>query len=202
MLLLKRWSMRFYLGFILILALATGGSAITAAFADTPVAQVAVNGAANVTEQGPANVSATAVTLNGNDLHATYTLSIAVNDNTGTGNGWSLTITSTQFDTAGAACQTGGHTLNTGASMITSVVPAVNGSGTYTNPSNSISNTSLGIPAGCPSPGPTAVKFFNAAVGSGMGQFTITPTVSIAIPANSYAGTYSSTVTLAIATGP
>lgn len=195
--LLKNRSIRFYLVLFLVLMTALGGSAL-AAFADSPSTSVAVNGAANVTETGPASVSATAVTLNGTDQHATYTIGIAVNDDTGTGNGWNLTITSTQFSTGGSCGA--GHTLSTGASTITSAVSAPNGTGTYTNPNNSISNTSLGVPAGCPAP--TAVKLFNAALNSGMGHFTITPTINITIPANAYAGTYSSTVTLAIVSGP
>jgi hypothetical protein len=46
------------------------------------------------------------------------------------------------------------------------------------------------------------VKFFNAAATTGMGKFTITPTVSIALPATTYAGTYTSTLTLAVVSGP
>ena len=36
-----------------------------------------------------------------------------------------------------------------------------------------------------------------------MGGFTVTPTVQVAIPANTYAGTYTSTVrTVAVVSGP
>ena len=49
--LLKHRSMRFYLGFILILALAIGGSAV-AAFGDSGGATVTVNGVAGVSERG------------------------------------------------------------------------------------------------------------------------------------------------------
>ena len=58
----------------------------------------------------------------------------------------------------------------------------------------------LGVPAGASAP--TAVKFFNAAADSGMGDFTVTPTVRVTILANAYAGTYTSTVTLAVVSGP
>jgi hypothetical protein len=195
--LLKNRSIRFYLVFFMILAMTIGGSAL-AAFADSPSTQVAVNGAANVTEQGPASVSATPVTLNGTDQTATYTLQIAVNDDTGTGNGWKLTITSTQFSTGN--CTTTGHNLATTASSISSVAIASNGTGTYTSPTNGVSGYPLTVPAACTAP--TAIKFFSATANTGMGHFNITPTVSIAIPANAFAGTYSSTVTLAIASGP
>src|SRR5207244_11340222 len=47
-----------------------------------------------------------------------------------------------------------------------------------------------------------ASKFFNAAVNTGLGKINVTPTISVAIPGNAYAGTYTSTVTLAATTGP
>jgi hypothetical protein len=46
------------------------------------------------------------------------------------------------------------------------------------------------------------VKFFIAAAETGMGKFTVTPTVGVSLPANTYAGTYTSTVTLASVSGP
>ncbi len=48
----------------------------------------------------------------------------------------------------------------------------------------------------------TAAKFFNAAANTGLGKVDVTPTVQVVIPGNAYAGTYTSTVTLAAATGP
>ena len=58
----------------------------------------------------------------------------------------------------------------------------------------------LSVPAA--SSPPTAVKLFNAAANTGMGSFNLTPTIQVAIPANTYAGTYQSTVTVAIVSGP
>ena len=48
----------------------------------------------------------------------------------------------------------------------------------------------------------TAAKFYNAAVSTGLGKFDVTPSIDVSIPGNAYAGTYTSTVTLAAATGP
>ena len=48
----------------------------------------------------------------------------------------------------------------------------------------------------------TAAKFFNAALNTGLGKVDVTPTIDVAIPGNTYAGTYTSTVTLAATTGP
>jgi hypothetical protein len=49
---------------------------------------------------------------------------------------------------------------------------------------------------------PAAVKFFGTASGTGIGTYTVTPTISVAIPATANPGAYLSTVTLAIASGP
>ena len=46
------------------------------------------------------------------------------------------------------------------------------------------------------------MKFFNAAANTGLGKFDVTPSIDVSIPGNAYAGTYTSTVTLAAATGP
>jgi hypothetical protein len=133
-------------------------------------------------------------TLDGTDKTPSYTLPMTVNDFTGSGAGWNVTITSTTF-TSGAPV----HTLSTTASNATGVTSNCTGGGTCTNPTNSITYP-LGVPAG--SSAPTAVKLFNAAANSGMGGFTVTPTISVAIPANTYAGTYTSTVTVAVVSGP
>jgi hypothetical protein len=171
--------------------MAIGGSAI-AALADSPTATVAVTGG-NFSETSSGNVSAAPVTLDGTDQTTTYALGLTVLDARGSGAGWNLTITSTLFDDGA------GHQLASNASSI-NAAPTVACIGTHcTLPSNSITY-SVGVPAG--SPAPAAVKFFNAASGSGLGKFTITPTVTISIPANTIAATYTSTVSVAIVSSP
>jgi hypothetical protein len=46
------------------------------------------------------------------------------------------------------------------------------------------------------------VKLFNSAANTGMGRFTLTPTIAVSIPGNAYAGSYTSTVTVAAVSGP
>jgi hypothetical protein len=133
-------------------------------------------------------------TLDGTDQTPTYTLPMTINDATGSGAGWNVTITSTTFTTGGGTP----HLLSTSASTATAVSSAC-ASGTCTNPTNAIGYP-LGVPAAATAP--TAVKLFNAAANTGMGKFTITPTVGVSIPANTYAGTYTSTVTVAVVSGP
>jgi hypothetical protein len=84
------------------------------------------------------------------------------------------------------------------ALTITGVTSGCDG-GDCTNPTNSI-GISLYVPADAVAP--AAGKFFNAAIDTGMGDFTVTPTFQLAIPADTYAGAYSSTVTITIASAP
>jgi hypothetical protein len=192
--LLKHRSTRFYLVFFVTLVMAIGGSVV--AFADSGTgATVAVTGG-SLSQSGPTSVSATPVTLTGDDQTTTYSLGLTVNDPRGNGAGWNLTITSTTF-TAGT------NTLSDTASTInaTPTVACTGSGGHCTNPTNSVTYPPLGVPAASPT-APTAVKFFQAATNTGMGKFTITPTVTVAIPANAFAGTYTSTVSVAIVSGP
>ena len=190
---LKKRSIRFYLGFVLILAMAIGGSAI-AAFADSGTATVAVN-AGSLTMTGVTNVSAAPVTLTGDDQTTTYSMALTVDDARGSGAGWNLSITSTAFTTGSQSLSNTASSINAGPAVVCSGV-----GGHCTNPDDTLITYPLGVPAGASAP--TAVKFFDAKLNTGLGKFTITPTVTISIPGNTYAGTYSSTVTIALNVGP
>ncbi|HET6571947.1 MAG TPA: WxL domain-containing protein [Solirubrobacterales bacterium] len=133
-------------------------------------------------------------TLNGTDQTPTYTLPLTIEDMRGTGAGWNATVTSTQFTTGGETP----HTLSTSASSITGVSNACVEGGSCTDPTNAISYP-LTVPAGAEA---AAVKFFNAAEETGLGVFSNTPTVAVSIPADTYAGSYTSTITLASVSGP
>jgi hypothetical protein len=135
------------------------------------------------------------VTLDGTDKTGSYTVPTTVTDATGSGAGWNLTITSTQFTTGGGTPKT----LSTTASSLTGVTSSCVGGSTCTNPTNGVGYP-VAVPAG--STPPTAVKYFNAALNTGQGQFTNTPSISVSVPANTYVGTYSSTLTLAAVSGP
>ncbi len=134
------------------------------------------------------------LTLNGTDQTTSYTLPAQAIDPRGTGAGWNLTVTSTQFSDGS------GHTFPTTASSITAATNACGASSTCTQATNSVSYASLTVPAGPTAP--AAVKFFNAATNTGMGKIDVSATVSVAVPANVFAGTYTSTVTVSIVSGP
>ena len=132
--------------------------------------------------------------LDAGDQTQTFTVPMTAQDTRGTGAGWNLTITSTQYTTGGGSPST----LATNASSLTAVTATCT-SGTCVNPTNSITYP-VAVPAAATAP--TAVKFFNAGAASGLGKFTVTPTIGVFVPQSSMAGTYTSTITLAILSGP
>jgi hypothetical protein len=136
------------------------------------------------------------LTLNGDDQTATYTLPVQVVDARGlaTGGGWNLTVTSTQFSDGS------GHTFPAAASTITGATSGCATGSTCTTGTSTVSNSNLALPAGATPP--TAVKFLNAANATGLGRINVNATVSVAVPANTIASTYSSTITVAIVAGP
>lgn len=175
-----------------------GGSphAFAMSFSATPVATSSTDASTYVT---PGTMSMqltpvtqpTSVTLNGTNQTETFSLPIVVDDDTGSGAGWDLTISLTTFTNSG-------HTLATDVAQIGSQPSDSCNGGTCTNPTVS----SISYPLVLTADGSTTSKFFNATANTGMGNFTITPTFTVTIPANAYAGTYSSTFTVSITSGP
>jgi hypothetical protein len=163
-----------------------------AAVAGTVTATATVSGAGSLALSNGSTASITD-TLDGTDQSVGYTLPLTLTDARGTGAGWNLTVTSTTFSDGS------GHTLATSASSIASVAMVCVAGGTCTNPTNAITYP-VTMPAAASAP--AAIKLFNSAATTGLGRFTITPTINVAIPGNSYAGTYSSTITVAAVSGP
>jgi putative surface cell wall-binding protein len=144
------------------------------AFGSTLTTTATVTGTAGVSMNVPATASFSD-TLDG------------VVDARGTGGGWNLQISATNFSDGA------GHTLLPGT--VTAASQACHSGSSCTAATNSGITLPLTITG-------TAAKFFNAAANTGLGKIDVTPTVQVAIPGNAYAGTYTSTVTLAAATGP
>ena len=161
------------------------------ALAGTVTATATVTGAGSLSLSHGATASISS-TLDGTDQTVNYTLPLTMNDLRGTGAGWNLTMTSTTFNN-------GTQSLATTASSIAAVTSACVGGGTCTNATNAITYP-LTVPAAASAP--AAVKVFNAAANTGMGRFTVTPSINVSIPGNSFAGSYTSTLTIAAVTGP
>jgi hypothetical protein len=125
-------------------------------------------------------VTAPGVVLNGVDQTQTFTLSIAVADpNPGSGNGWNVSLAAT-------APTSGANVLP--ALVVTTVTGSACSGGSCVNAANSVT-WPVTLTAG-------GVKIYNAAVGTGTKNTTVTPTVTITYPANALPLTYASTVTV------
>ena len=170
------------IGAIAALALVTA----TAAVAGTLTATATVSGTAGISLTVPSTPSVSA-TLDGSDQTASYSPVLGVVDARGSGAGWNLQISATNFSDGA------GHTLAPGS--VTAAAQACHAGSSCTAATNSGITLPLTITG-------TAAKFFNAAANTGLGKVDVTPTIQVAIPGNTFAGTYTSTVTLAAATGP
>jgi hypothetical protein len=158
----------------------------------TATATVTPGNGGNLSLSLPSNPSI-ASTLDGTDQSASYSLALGLNDVRGSGAGWNLTVTSTSFSDGA------GHTLAANSSSLTGATSACLAGGSCTAPTNAVSYP-LTVPAAATAP--AAVKLFDSAANTGMGRFTVTPSVSVAVPGNAYAGAYTSTVTIAAVSGP
>jgi hypothetical protein len=169
------------LGALALLALTVTAAAI----ASNLTATATLTGTAGVSLSLPGNPSVSD-TLDGTDQTVNYAPVLGVIDARGSGVGWNMTITATTFSDGA------GHSLAPGT--VTGTAQACHAGSSCTAATNAI-----GYPL---TVNGSAAKFFNAAVNTGLGKVDVTPTVAVLIPGNSFAGTYTSTVTLAVVTGP
>lgn len=167
-----------------------------------PVAADAATAAASETVTGGPlafiNGSPTAVTfppvaLNGTDQTSSQTQTLDISDARGTGAGWNVTATSTAFNN-GAESLPNGSTTITGAPAVACDVGI-----SCVTPTNSITYPYT-LPAAAVAP--AATKMYNAATSTGTGAMTVTPTWRLLVPATAAVGTYTSTWTLSLVSGP
>jgi len=140
----------------------------------------------------PATAAFGSLTLNGANQSVTTNLSFTPNDSTGSGSGWNLTGTSTTFKNASS------NTLPTTATTITAGSVATT-AGTCRLPTNAIAYP-VTLPAATTAP--AAVKLYDATAATGLGPSTVTLTAKLSIPPNAHNGTYSSTWTFSLVSGP
>ncbi len=143
-----------------------------------------------------ANVTLTTTTLNGLDqttTSASGSNSWTAADATGSGNGWNLTIEATDFSDGGSQA----IDIDAGdqAFQIQLLDGNVGVTAGNTQPTSSV-GTLTSMASGTP------LKFLSAAAGDGMGTYTLAPNFSLMLPAELYAGTYTSTITVTIVSGP
>lgn len=134
-----------------------------------------------------------------------------VDDNTGSGAGWKVTVSATTFTTgSNSLADSGTFSLDgstTTSTSTTAPTAACVTTGACTVPTESAVSYPVAITTAAASP--TAVTIYNAAAGSGLGDIAIGGSGAtnpigwwLTIPPTAKAGTYTSTVTLSIASGP
>ncbi|MBO9534339.1 MAG: hypothetical protein J7513_15305, partial [Solirubrobacteraceae bacterium] len=145
-----------------------------------------------LTLTAPSSISFGATVLDGTNKTATGSGTFAVSDMTDTAAGWNLTGTSTQF-TNGAV------TLPANATTITGL--SINAGGTNCGlPSTTTTTFPMSLPAGPTAP--AAVKIYSDSVGAGLGIAQLQYGFSLALPGNTRVGTYTSTWTFTLGSGP
>jgi hypothetical protein len=112
-------------------------------------------------------------------------------------NGWNVTVAASQFTTGGGSPST----LPTGSmSLATPAVPTTTG--------GNLSVAPVPVATAAPIDGGSTQKIATAAIATGLGEWIFTPLnvaggdLLLSVPAGAVAGTYTSTITTTLATGP
>ena len=181
---------RLYLGMFLILTMALWSLPATA-LADSGGATVAVIGG-GLTEIGDFSHAKGAAPLIGFDSQIiAYPLGIQVTDATGSGAGWNLQIQGTPLSDG-----VNGHPALIQGVLVPATVAGCAPGSTCTPPAPNNFVTLAQISNAGPN------KFYSVAPNSGMGVINILVPVMVNIPGNAFAGTYTSTLTLGVVSGP
>lgn len=171
---------------IFIIAILTSLFIYAAGIAFAETVTVVVNGG-NLSMTAGGNQTLNPVTLNGTDQNTTGSLgTLDVIDARGTGAGWNVVVSSTDFAKSGDPSKTIGA-----AGFDVSAPPAVTTVAGNTAPSSNSGTLSGG-----------GLKLLSAALNEGMGNYQVTPSLQLSVPAQTYAGTYTATVTETVTSGP
>jgi hypothetical protein len=180
---------RLYLGMFLILTIALW-SLPTTALADSGGATVAVIGG-GLTEIGDFSHAKGSAPLIGFDTQfIAYPLGIQVTDATGSGAGWNLQIQGTPLSDG-----VNGHPALIQGVLVPATVAGCAPGSTCTPPipNNFVTLAQIGnLPN----------KFYSVAPNSGMGVINAQFFVVVNVPGNAFAGSYTTTLTLAVVSGP
>ncbi|MGC8461368.1 MAG: hypothetical protein ACP5OR_05960 [Candidatus Dormibacteria bacterium] len=141
----------------------------------------------------PAAVTFSTITLNGFDQTSTATQVLDIGDNSGSGSGWNVTLSNTTF-TSGSD-----YLASTDFTAATPSPPVCD---TNSSCQAAVWTGSVPNPYVLPGSSSPATKLLSAEAGTGMGNQTATISWTAAIPSNVYTGTYSSTWTVSLVSGP
>lgn len=149
-----------------------------------------------------ANLTLTAVNYSHSAQTQTGTMTLTADDSTGSGAGWNVTILSSAFVYSGSNGGTNipatNFSLTSAAAPTATAGQAIDATGTDAAPKG----PQLGTLAGVSGTLDTARKVLRAGANFGQGTYTQALNVSLSIPAQSRAGTYTGTLTTTIAAAP
>jgi hypothetical protein len=158
----------------------------------TLIEQYPVCNAGGLNLTAPATVTFPAVTITAYDQTVDEAVTFTTDAETATRNGSQLDITSTQLINAAS------QTLPIGATTVTNATPVIVG---HTGVCSVPTNTVVGYPITLPI-SPTSAAFFSAQTSTSEGPSDVTLAFAIDVPGGAYTGTYSSTWTVTMASGP
>ena len=188
---------------------ATCGTAVTAGTSCTATGTLSLS-TGTLSMTSPSSLS-WAATLSGADQQVVDTHTAdqgyTVNDATGSGAGWHATVSATQFTTGGGTpstlVNTGTFSTNGSVSSIsatTAPATACGSGSTCTLPTNTATYP-VAITTGGGTP--TPFTMYDTSAGTGEGTIAVSGVGWwLAVPANTPSGTYTSTVTLELISGP
>jgi hypothetical protein len=186
------------------------GTAIPAGTSCTMTGTVSLTGG-SLTLTSPSSLS-WSTTLSGVDQQLVDTNAgdqqYTVNDATGSGDGWHVTTSATQFTNGSNTFpNTGTFSTNGSVTSITSTsAPTATCTATCTLPTNT---TTYPVAITTAATSPTPVTIYDTAATTGMGQIVIGGSTQsdpvgwwVNVPASASAGSYTSTITMEIISGP
>ena len=136
-----------------------------------------------------ASITFTGVTLDGADQTVNGSTSAWRADATGESGGWNVTVASTDFDNgAGKTIAVANFEIR----LLDADIALVSGD---TNKPTSTQTTFASLSG-------TALMIASAASGEGDGVYDLTPGFQLTVPAETYSGSYTATVTVSVSTGP
>ncbi len=131
----------------------------------------------------------------------------SVTDATGTGAGWHVTISATTFTNGGSTFPDAGSFSTNGStsSISSTAAPSATCAGSCTLPDDSALAYPIAITTAAISP--TPVTIYDAKANTGLGSVVIGNTPNpvgwwVNVPGNAVAGSYTSTITMAVISGP
>lgn len=172
-----------------LIVLLMSAQASFAATSSTHTATVSITGGER-SLSAMTNITFPTVPLSGQQKTTTFDIgNMTAIDATGTGSAWYVTASATQ-------ASSGSKTLPTGSLKMDPVTSVAKSDATSSNVPTAAQTTAKAIDSG-------AVTILNASAGNGMGTYTVNiGEVELTVPANTYAGSYSSNVTYAFVTAP